>query len=78
VGRGDTRQRERAVYRIVVGCANLVLAAMLVFGTLRYFQLIVPQYGHRFTFFAAIMVALACWMVVRGVMVLLGRTGESG
>jgi hypothetical protein len=55
-----------------------VLAAMLVFGTLRYFQLIVPQYGHRFTFFAAIMVALACWMVVRGVAVLLGRTGERG
>jgi len=77
VGRADTRPHERAVYRIVVGCANLGLAAMLVFGTVRYFKLIVPHYVHRFTFFALIMAGLACWMVVRGVVVLLGRTRES-
>ncbi|MBD3348027.1 MAG: hypothetical protein GF400_02380 [Candidatus Eisenbacteria bacterium] len=73
MGRADTRPHERTVYRIVVGCANLALAAMLTYGTFRYFQLIVPEYGHRFTFLALIMLGLAGWMVVRGFMVFFGR-----
>lgn len=70
----DTRSRESTVYRIVVGCANLALAAMLVFGIIRFTALIVPRYGRRFSFFAVVMAGLACWMLFRGVVVLVGRS----
>ena len=70
----DTRSGESTVYRIVVGCANLALAAMLVFGIVRFTRLIVPRYGGRFAFFAVVMGGLACWMVFRGVSVLIGRS----
>lgn len=72
--RGDTRDREKTVYHIVVGCANLALAAMLVVGALRFAELIPPKYGGKFTFFTAVMIGLACWMAVRGFVTLFGRS----
>ncbi len=69
----DPRDRERTVYRIVVGCANLALAAMLVVGAFRFSELIPPKFGGKFSFFTIVMVGLACWMAVRGFVVLFGR-----
>ena len=74
----DTRPHERTFYRVTVGCANLALAAMLAYGAVRYFDLIVPHYGHRFAFFAFVMVGLACWMAFRGITTLAGRSRDVG
>jgi hypothetical protein len=74
VRRGDTRDRERTVYRIAVGCANLALAAMLIVGAVRFAGLIPPKYGDKFSFFTFVMLGLACWMVVRGFIILFGRS----
>ncbi len=74
MSRGDTRDRERAVYRVVVGCANVALAAMLVVGAVRFADLIPPKYGGKFSFFTIVMVGLACWMAVRGFVILFGRS----
>lgn len=76
--RRDTRRQERGLYRIAVGCAHLALAAMLVYGIIRYFELIPPRYGQRFSFLAVLMAGVAVWMGVRGVLALLGRPGERG
>jgi hypothetical protein len=78
VVRRDTRPQERGFYRIAVGCAHLALAAMLVYGILRYFALIPPRYGQRFAFVAVVMAGVAVWMGVRGVLALMGRSGERG
>lgn len=76
--RRDTRSKESKFFRLAVGCANLALAAMLVYGIFRYLELIPPRYGHRFTFVAVLMGGVALWMGVRGVLALLGRPGERG
>ena len=62
--------------RIGVGAVPLALSGVLLEGVRKYFLLIVPRYGHRFTFVAVIMVGIAGWMAVRGVLHLLGRAGE--
>lgn len=51
---------------------------MLVYGILRYFALIPPRYGQRFAFVAVVMAGVAVWMGVRGVLALMGRSGERG
>jgi hypothetical protein len=56
-----------------VGGANLALAAMLFYGASRYFDLIVPRFGHRFVYVPVLMCGMAVWMTVRGVLVLLRR-----
>jgi hypothetical protein len=76
--RRDTRPHETTIYRVAVGCANLALAGMLVYATVRYFDFIVPHYGHRFAFFAFVMAGLACWMAFRGITTLIGRSCEVG
>ena len=76
--RRDTRSRESTFFRIAVGCAHLALTAMLVYGIFRYFELIPPRYGQRFTFVAVLMAGVALWMGVRGVLALLGRSGHRG
>ena len=53
------RPREDRVYRIAVGGANLALAAMLLYGLARYFDLIVPRYGHRFFYVAVVLAGIA-------------------
>jgi hypothetical protein len=67
--------REQRLYRWSVGGANLAVALMLAYGVLRYVDLIVPRYGHRFSYVAILMAAVACWTAVRGIMVLVGRAG---
>ncbi len=75
--RGCPNEQSR-LYRISVGCANLELTAMLVYGVTRYLSVIVPRYGHRFTYVAALMGGVACWTGVRGILALVGRSGERG
>lgn len=70
----DTRDREATIYRVVVGSANLALAAMLIVGAVRFTGLIVSRYGRGFAFFTVVMAGLACWMAVRGVVIVLGRS----
>jgi hypothetical protein len=73
---GGGRAREPRFYRWLVGGANLALTVMLAYGVFRYLELIVPRYGHRFSYVAILMGAVACWTCVRGVIVLWGRSGE--
>jgi hypothetical protein len=56
-----------------VGAANLALAVMLFYGASRYFDLIVPRFGHRFVYVPVLMCGMAVWMTARGVLVLLRR-----
>jgi hypothetical protein len=69
----DSRPQEQKVYRLAVGAANLALAAMLFYGASRYFDLIVPRFGHRFVYVPVLMCGMAVWMTARGVLVLLRR-----
>jgi hypothetical protein len=73
----DSRDDEQTFYRIAVGAANLALAAMLIYGVTRYFDVIVPRFGNRFFYVPVIMGGIAVWMLVRGLSVLLGR-GRGG
>lgn len=70
---GDDGYRERRVYRWLVGGANLAVTVMLAYGVARYVDLIVPRYGHRFSYVAILMAAVACWTGARGIIVLVGR-----
>jgi hypothetical protein len=63
------------LYRYAVGGANLALAAMMVYGIARYFDLVVPRVGHRFAFIPILMAGVAVWTVVRGLGILLRRGG---
>ena len=69
----DSREQEARIYRIAVGAANLALAAMLVYGIRRYFDVLVPRFGNQFFYVPVVMAALAAWMVFRGISALLGR-----
>ena len=75
---GQRPLRRPLVYRLPVGAANFALAAMLVYGIRRYAALVVPRYGHQFAYVPVLMAAVACWMVVRGVLVLTGRSAAHG
>jgi len=67
----------RRIYRWLVGGANLAVTLMLAYGVFRYLDLIVPRYGHRFSYVAILMAAVACWTAARGIIVLAGRrSGE--
>jgi hypothetical protein len=72
----DHRSREQRLYRWLVGGANLVVTLMLAYGIVRYLDLIVPRYGHRFSYVAILMAAVACWTAARGIIVLAGRRSE--
>lgn len=69
----DSRPHEQRLYRVMVGGANLALAAMLFFGASRYFDLIVPRFGHRFVYVPVLMCGIAVWVTTRGLLVLLRR-----
>lgn len=69
----DSRPQEQKVYRLAVGGANLALAVMLFYGVSRYFDLVVPRFGHRFVYVPILMCGMAVWMTARGVLVLLRR-----
>lgn len=69
----DRGSREQRFYRWLVGSANLAVTLMLAYGVLRYLDLIVPRYGHRFSYVAILMAAVACWTGARGIIVLVGR-----
>ena len=69
----DRRPREQRLYRWLVGGANLAVTLMLAYGVARYLDLIVPRYGHRFSYVAVLMAAVACWTAARGIIVLVGR-----
>jgi hypothetical protein len=75
---GQRPSGQPRLYRYAVGGANIALAAMLFYGVSRYFQLIVPRYGHRFAYVAILMAGIACWAAFRGVVVFFGRSGERG
>ena len=69
----ERRVPEQRVYRWLVGGANLAVTLMLAYGVSRYFALIHPRYGRRFSYVAILMAAVACWTFARGIIVLLGR-----
>ena len=71
--RRDTRPHEQRFYQLAVGAANLALAAMLFYGVVRYFDLIVPRFGHQFVYVPVLMSGIASWMVFRGLTVLFRR-----
>ncbi len=75
---GQRPQRRPLVFRLSVGAANFALAAMLVYGITRYAALIPPRYGHQFAYVPILMAAVACWMVVRGVLAVTGRLSARG
>lgn len=75
MARRDSRPGEMRLYRFAVGGANLALAAMMVYGIARYFDLVVPRAGHRFSFIPILMAGVAVWMTVRGLGILLRRGG---
>ena len=69
----DSRPYEQRLYRITVGGVNLALAVMLFYGASRYFDLIVPRFGHRFVYVPVLMCGMAAWMTARGALVLFRR-----
>ena len=69
----DSRPHEQKLYRVVVGGANLALAAMLFYGASRYFDLIVPRFGQRFVYVPLLMCGIAVWTTTRGLLDLLRR-----
>jgi hypothetical protein len=69
----DSRPHEQKLYRIMVGGANLALAVMLFYGASRYFDLVVPRFGHRFVYVPVLMCGTAVWVMTRGLLVLFGR-----
>ena len=69
----DSRPYEQRLYRIAVGGVNLALAVMLFYGASRYFDLIVPRFGHRFVYVPVVMCGIAAWVAVRGFLALLRR-----
>ena len=73
VHRRDSREHEQRLYRVAVGGANLALAAMLFYGASRYFDLVVPRFGHRFVFVPVFMCGTAVWVATRGALVLFRR-----
>ncbi len=75
---GERPPRRPLVFRVSVAAANFGLAAMLVYGIRRFAALITPRYGHQFAYVPILMAAVACWMVVRGVLVLTGRSSARG
>ena len=77
MARRDFRSQEQRFYRLAVGIANLALAATLLYGVRRYFDVIVPRFGNSFVYVPVVMAAIAVWMFVRGVLALLGR-GRGG
>jgi hypothetical protein len=70
----DRRAEYPKLYRYTVGGANLGLTAMLGYGLVRYVELIVPRYGHRFAYIAVLIVGVAGWTTFRGVLLLVGRS----
>jgi len=69
----DSRDHEQRLYRLAVGAANLALAAMLVYGIVRYFEVLVPRFGNQFFYVPVVMGGIAAWMVFRGLSALFGR-----
>ena len=75
---GQRSPRRPLVFRLSVAAANFGLATMLVYGIGRFTTLITPRYGHQFAYVPILMAAVACWMVVRGILVLTGRSSARG
>lgn len=62
--------REAMIYRFAVGLASIALAGTLLYGAYRFSELILPKYGPGFVYVPIVMVGLAVWMAVRGVLAL--------
>jgi len=71
--RQDSRDTEDHVRRVVLGVANLLLAAMLVYAVLRFQSTVARVYGDRYFYVPVAMIGLAVWRAVVGLHHLLGR-----
>ncbi len=69
----DRRDAEDRARRVVLGVANLALAGMLVLAVARFQGSVAQVYGDRFFYVPIVMLALAGWRAVVGVLILIGR-----
>jgi hypothetical protein len=69
-------QGQARALRAVVGVVYLACAVMIVYALLKFVALILPRYGHRFSYMLLLLGGVACWTAFRGVRLLFGRTGE--
>jgi hypothetical protein len=69
-------QGQARALRAVVGVVYLACTVMVVYALLRFVALILPRYGHRFSYMLLLLGGVACWTAFRGVKLLFGGTGE--
>lgn len=62
--------------RGIVGVVYLACSAMVVYALLRFVAIILPRYGHRFSYMLVVLGGVACWTAFRGVRLLFGGPGE--
>lgn len=71
----SSRGQER-VLRGLVGVVYLACTVMIVYALVKFVALVLPRYGHRFSYVLALFGGVACWTAFRGIRLLFGRTGE--
>lgn len=69
-------QGQARAFRAIVGGVYLACTVMIVYALVRFVALILPRYGHRFSYMLVLFGGVACWTAFRGLKLLLGRTGE--
>jgi len=69
----DRRDAEDGIRRVVLGIVNLVLACMLVLAVIRFQGSVAQVYGDRFLYVPIVMIAIAGWRAVVGILILIGR-----
>jgi len=69
-------QGQARALRAVVGLVYLACTGMIVYALIRFVALILPRYGHRFSYVLLLLGGVACWTTFRGLRLLFGRTGE--
>jgi len=72
-GHRDRRDAEDRARRVILGVANLALAGMLVLAMTRFQDSVAQVYGDRFFYVPIVMLALAGWRAIVGVLILIGR-----
>lgn len=69
-------QGQARALRAVIGLVYLACTGMIVYALVKFVVLILPRYGHRFSYMLIVFAGVACWTAFRGFRLLFGRTGE--